>query len=108
MQTTLKELLVECQKEKKAPDPLKYPSQILCMSESINFTAKVEQGIASMTLPPLLAKYKVSFFFAKNSLLFCIYVRTIAAKSYHQVPGYDPLSPVSFPGQFWSLSLSKF
>nr|CAI5869002.1 unnamed protein product [Callosobruchus analis] len=58
MQRTLKDLLVSCQKEKQAPDPLMYPSQILCLSDSIAFTAKCEQAISSMTLPSLLAKYK--------------------------------------------------
>ncbi|VEN39261.1 unnamed protein product [Callosobruchus maculatus] len=58
MQRTLKDLLVNCQNEKQAPDPLMYPSQILCLSDSITFTAKCEQAISSMTLPPLLAKYK--------------------------------------------------
>ncbi|CAG9863949.1 unnamed protein product [Phyllotreta striolata] len=58
MQNTLKELLVNCQKEKSAPDPLQYPSQILCLSESISFTAKCEQAITSMTLSSLLSKYK--------------------------------------------------
>ncbi|XP_018579489.1 cytoplasmic dynein 2 heavy chain 1 [Anoplophora glabripennis] len=58
MQVTLKELLVNCQREKQAPDPLKYPSQILCLSDSITFTTKCEQAISSMTIPPMLAKYK--------------------------------------------------
>lgn len=58
MQLTLKELLVQCQNEKEAPDPLKYPSQILCLSDSITFTLKCEQAITSMTLPSLLNKYK--------------------------------------------------
>uniref|UniRef100_A0A6P7FU93 Cytoplasmic dynein 2 heavy chain 1 n=1 Tax=Diabrotica virgifera virgifera TaxID=50390 RepID=A0A6P7FU93_DIAVI len=58
MQVTLKELLVNCQKEKGAPDPLMYPSQILCLSDNITFTAKCEQAITSMALPSLLSKYK--------------------------------------------------
>ncbi|KAH1021193.1 hypothetical protein HUJ04_010735 [Dendroctonus ponderosae] len=57
MQRTLKELLVICQKENQA-DPLKFPSQILCLSDNISFTQKCEQAISSMTLPALLAKYK--------------------------------------------------
>lgn len=61
MQLTLKELLVNCQREKQAPDPLKYPSQILCLSDSITFTTKCEQAISSMTIPPMLAKYKVKY-----------------------------------------------
>lgn len=59
MQRTLKDLLVTCQKENQA-DPLKYPSQILCLSDNISFTQKCEQAISSMTLPALLAKYKVN------------------------------------------------
>ncbi|KAJ8913453.1 hypothetical protein NQ315_013832 [Exocentrus adspersus] len=58
MQLTLKELLVNCQREKQAPDPLTYPSQILCLSDTITFTTRCEQAIGSMTLPPTLAKYK--------------------------------------------------
>ncbi|XP_056634261.1 cytoplasmic dynein 2 heavy chain 1 [Diorhabda sublineata] len=58
MQVTLKESLVNCQKEKGAPDPFMYPSQILCLSDSITFTAKCEQAISSMTIPTLLTKYK--------------------------------------------------
>ncbi|XP_060532310.1 cytoplasmic dynein 2 heavy chain 1 isoform X2 [Cylas formicarius] len=58
MQNTLKEWLTECQKEGNAPDPLDYPSQILCLSNDINFTSKCEQAIADMNLPSLFAKYK--------------------------------------------------
>ncbi|XP_066245842.1 cytoplasmic dynein 2 heavy chain 1 [Euwallacea similis] len=58
MQATLKEKLVACQRESQAPDPLKYPSQILCLSDNISFTLKCEQAISGMTLPALLAKYK--------------------------------------------------
>lgn len=61
MQSTLKNLLVRCLAEGKSVDPLKYPSQILCLTESINFTTKCEQAIANMTLPPLLANYKVIY-----------------------------------------------
>ncbi|CAH0554579.1 unnamed protein product [Brassicogethes aeneus] len=58
MQITLKELLVQCQNERDAPDPLTYPSQILCLSDNITFTLKCEQAISSLTLPALLNKYK--------------------------------------------------
>ncbi|XP_050308266.1 cytoplasmic dynein 2 heavy chain 1-like [Anthonomus grandis grandis] len=58
MQITLKELLVNCQRETQAPDPLKYPSQILCLSDNISFTLKCEQALSSMSLTTLLAKYK--------------------------------------------------
>ncbi|CAG9772440.1 unnamed protein product [Ceutorhynchus assimilis] len=58
MQSALKDLLVSCQRETQAPDPLKYPSQILCLSDNISFTLKCEQAISGMSLPGLLAKYK--------------------------------------------------
>ncbi|XP_015834463.1 cytoplasmic dynein 2 heavy chain 1 [Tribolium castaneum] len=58
MQSTLKELLVECLAEGQNADPLKYPSQVLCLADNITFTLKTEQAIANMTLPPLLAYYK--------------------------------------------------
>lgn len=61
MQITLKELLVQCLGEGQQADPLKYPSQILCLADSITFTLKCEQAIPSMTLPPLLAYYKVLY-----------------------------------------------
>lgn len=60
MQTTLKTLLVQRQNEKQTPDPDKYPSQILCLAESIIFTTKCEQALTGMTLSTLLSKYKVS------------------------------------------------
>lgn len=59
MQITLKTYLVQRQNEKQTPDPDKYPSQILCLAESITFTTKCEQALTSMTLSSLLPKYKV-------------------------------------------------
>lgn len=63
MQNTLQKLLKQClidsQQGNVGPDPLVYPSQVLCLSDSITFTLKCEQGIKSATLPPLLAMYKV-------------------------------------------------
>ncbi|XP_076274081.1 dynein cytoplasmic heavy chain beethoven isoform X2 [Rhynchophorus ferrugineus] len=58
MQATLRSLLVSCQKEVQAADPLKYPSQILCLSDSITFTTKCEQAIGNVALPSLLVHYK--------------------------------------------------
>ncbi|XP_030763708.1 cytoplasmic dynein 2 heavy chain 1 [Sitophilus oryzae] len=58
MQATLKSLLISCQRENQAADPLKYPSQILCLSDNISFTSKCEQAINNVTLPTLLAHYK--------------------------------------------------
>lgn len=61
MQTSLKDLLVQCLADGQAADPLKYPSQILCLADSITFTSKCEQAIANMSLTTLLANYRVSF-----------------------------------------------
>ena len=60
MKNTLKALLVECMEEarKKGPDPLAYPSQILCLSESIMFTEKCETAIEKGTLKDALAELK--------------------------------------------------
>ncbi|KAL3266579.1 hypothetical protein HHI36_010743 [Cryptolaemus montrouzieri] len=58
MNTTLKDLLVQCLNDGQGVDPLKYPSQILCLASNITFTLQCEQAIANMTVPPLLAKYK--------------------------------------------------
>ncbi|RZC33069.1 cytoplasmic dynein 2 heavy chain 1 [Asbolus verrucosus] len=58
MQSTLKELLVDCLGDGQNADPLKFPSQVLCLADNITFTLKTEQAIANMTLPPLLAYYK--------------------------------------------------
>lgn len=59
MQITLKALLMKCLAEGQSPDPLKYPSQILCLANNINFTIKCEQALNNMNLTPLLANYKV-------------------------------------------------
>ncbi|XP_074649972.1 cytoplasmic dynein 2 heavy chain 1-like [Tubulanus polymorphus] len=50
MKDTLKELLKECLHDKKAGsqgglDPNKYPSQILCLAEQIEFTERCEEAI---------------------------------------------------------------
>ncbi|KRT83669.1 hypothetical protein AMK59_3304, partial [Oryctes borbonicus] len=58
MQTSLKGLLNKCLADGQNLDPSNYPSQILCLADSITFTSKCEQAINSMTLPPLLATYK--------------------------------------------------
>ncbi|GJQ81470.1 btv [Trypoxylus dichotomus] len=58
MQASLRSLLNKCLADGQNLDPSKYPSQILCLADSITFTNKCEQAINSMTLPPLLATYK--------------------------------------------------
>ena len=49
MKNTLQKLLMECLKDgrdsKTGMDPLKYPSQILCLAESILFTERCEESI---------------------------------------------------------------
>ena len=54
MKHTLQELLVECVKEGREGEggvnPIKYPSQILCLAEQILFTERCEQAIASSSL----------------------------------------------------------
>lgn len=52
--------LSDTKTQKSGADPLKYPSQILCLSESIIFTEKCEQAIISGKLINLLKSLKVS------------------------------------------------
>lgn len=59
MKDSLRNLLALCLSEGNKADPSKYPSQILCLTESVQFTSKCENAIETMTLPPLLAQYKV-------------------------------------------------
>ena len=63
MKATLKHLLLEClsdiQKSNSGTDPLKYPSQILCLAESITFTERCEKAIHSNSLEGLLSSLKV-------------------------------------------------
>lgn len=62
MQASLRDLLLRCLADSASVDPLKYPSQILCLAESINFTTKCEKALSTMNLHPLLANYKVIVF----------------------------------------------
>ena len=59
---TLQQLLVEClsdlRKNKDGLDPLKYPSQILCLAQAIEFTENCEKAIKSATLPNFLNENK--------------------------------------------------
>lgn len=59
MQNSLKDLFVQCLADGQNADPLKYPSQILCLADNIAFTTKCEQAISNMNLTHLLANYKV-------------------------------------------------
>lgn len=73
MQTTLHTLLMQCLAETNqrntGPDPLQYPSQVLCLTESIVFTTRCEQAIKSATLPALLAVYKVNCLYNNQHFL---------------------------------------
>ena len=61
---TLQQLLVECvsdlRKNKDGLDPLKYPSQILCLAQAIEFTENCEKAIKSATLPNFLNENKIA------------------------------------------------
>lgn len=65
MKATLKHLLLDClrdiQKSNSGADPLKYPSQILCLAESITFTERCEKAIHSNNLEGLLSSLKVLY-----------------------------------------------
>ena len=58
MKNTLRQLLIECvtlgRKKDGSLDPLKYPSQILCLAESILFAEKCEAAIKGKSLEKLL------------------------------------------------------
>jgi dynein heavy chain 2 len=79
MKATLKRLLLDClsdiQKSNSGADPLKYPSQILCLAESITFTERCEKAIHSNNLENLLSSLKVqsSMYYIKISL--CSYAK---------------------------------
>lgn len=77
MKATLKHLLLDClsdiQKSNSGADPLKYPSQILCLAESITFTERCEKAIHSNNLEGLLSSLKVRHFkyYITISLFIC-------------------------------------
>ena len=62
MKQTLQQLLVECLRDinrnKNDLDPLKYPSQILCLAEAIEFTKNCEKAIKSNQLSTFLRDLK--------------------------------------------------
>jgi dynein heavy chain 2 len=63
MKNTLRILLVECltelRKDSGNLDPLKYPSQILCLAEAINFSEKCEFSIRNGNLDQYLNDLKL-------------------------------------------------
>lgn len=56
MHETLKKSLIKCL---KGADPLVYPSQILCLAESISFTSRCEEAIKQKKLKTLLKSLEV-------------------------------------------------
>nr|CAD7413402.1 unnamed protein product [Timema cristinae] len=62
MKSTLRQLLVECvsdvEQTKSEPDPLKFPSQVLCLCESVLFTRRCEEAITNNSLQHLLSTLK--------------------------------------------------
>ena len=58
MKNTLKQLLIECvnlgRKNDSSLDPLKYPSQVLCLAECILFAEKCENALKTKSLEKLL------------------------------------------------------
>lgn len=63
MRKTLKLLTFECVRASRnypgGPDPLQFPSQVLCLSQGIMFTAQCEDSIQKGTLSSLLKSIKV-------------------------------------------------
>nr|CAD7453925.1 unnamed protein product [Timema tahoe] len=56
------ELLIECvsdvEQTKSEPDPIKFPSQVLCLCESVLFTRRCEEAITNNSLQHLLGSLK--------------------------------------------------
>lgn len=63
MRETLKHLLAACLKE---VDPLAYPSQILCLAESVSFTRRCEEAIKSGKLNALSNSLEVNEIFRRR------------------------------------------
>uniref|UniRef100_A0A8D8QIW2 Cytoplasmic dynein 2 heavy chain 1 n=2 Tax=Cacopsylla melanoneura TaxID=428564 RepID=A0A8D8QIW2_9HEMI len=55
MKQTIKEFIKQCVIQ---PDPVKYPSQVLCISERITFTKKCEEAIEKQSLEKFLSSLK--------------------------------------------------
>ncbi|XP_063237932.1 cytoplasmic dynein 2 heavy chain 1 [Bacillus rossius redtenbacheri] len=66
MKSTLRQLLLDCVQEgertKSDPDPSKYPSQVLCLAESVLFTRRCEEAISSGGLRAFLGTLQVGVF----------------------------------------------
>jgi len=64
MRNTLQELLASClsagKNSSSGPDPTMFPSQVLSLAQSIQFTAQCENAISKGTLPTLLKSLKVN------------------------------------------------
>jgi dynein heavy chain 2 len=79
MKETLKHLLLDClsdiQKSNSGADPLKYPSQILCLAESITFTERCEKAIDSNNMENLLSSLKVQSFMYYIKISPCSYAK---------------------------------
>nr|CAD7594424.1 unnamed protein product [Timema genevievae] len=62
MKSTLRQLLIECvsdvEQTKSEPDPIKFPSQVLCLCESVLFTRRCEEAITNNSLQHLLGSLK--------------------------------------------------
>ena len=63
MKSTLAELLRDCLRDSRAArggglDPNKFPSQILCLSESITFTERCEEALKTNSLTSLVLDMK--------------------------------------------------
>lgn len=62
MKNTLQKLLIQCLQDSKKElgnyNVEKYPSQILCLAEGVNFTEKVEQAVSSGSLDSLRNQLK--------------------------------------------------
>lgn len=52
MKQTIKDFIIQCVAQ---PDPIKFPSQVLCISERISFTKKCEEAIEKQSLGKFLS-----------------------------------------------------
>ena len=68
MRSTLKGLAVECIEigRNGSPDPLKYPSQILCLAEAVLFTERCAEAIRRGRLSEFLKDLQVYLLIMTN------------------------------------------
>lgn len=59
MVAALQDQLARCVAAGKGADPALFPSQVLCISEQVQFTANVETALPRNALPPLLKQLQV-------------------------------------------------